>query len=56
MTAMEELEFEYYTSSSANLRLSNTGHSIKIDSGNCKNVIFPKISKGIQYVTAFMDA
>ena len=40
------LEFLYYASGSANMRLTNTGHSLRLDSGNCKNVVFPEIHGG----------
>ena len=40
------LELLYYASGSANMRLTNTGHSLRLDSGNCKNVVFPEIYGG----------
>ena len=40
------LELLYYASGSANMRMTNTGHSLRLDSGNCKNVVFPEIYGG----------
>ena len=40
------LELLYYAAGAANMRLTNTGHSLRLDSGNCKNVVFPEIYGG----------
>ena len=46
------LELLYYASGSANMRMTNTGHSLRLDSGNCKNVVFPEIYGGRPFLNS----